>query len=68
MNWLLAGNEPTPELVESVKNGIIEVRLTLSGTEWVTVGQFRFVDPPPPPPEPEEEKDTKKGAKKATKK
>lgn len=45
LSWLLGGQQPTPELLNSVKETGVQALLTLSGIEWIPIGTFYYIDP-----------------------
>lgn len=45
LSWLLGGQQPTPELLDSVKASGVQALLTLSGIEWIPMGTFYYIDP-----------------------
>jgi len=42
MNWLLGGNEPSPDLIADLKKEQTQVLLTLSGVEWINISDFVY--------------------------
>lgn len=43
ITWLCGGQNPSPELIESIKESGVDTLLTLSGVEWITVGKFYYI-------------------------
>ena len=41
-SWLLGGSEPSPDLINDLKKDPAQVSLTLSGVEWINIGEFFY--------------------------
>ena len=41
----MGGNEPTPELINQLREEEVGVALTLSGLEWINIGNFTYYEP-----------------------
>ncbi|KAL4436169.1 hypothetical protein ABPG74_018153 [Tetrahymena malaccensis] len=44
INWLLGGQDPTPELIKEVQSNKIDVALTLNGVQWIHVADFQYAE------------------------
>ena len=42
LNWLFGGDDPTHERITEMKTEGIEMFITLSGIEWIYIGEFFY--------------------------